>query len=108
MKVKELSLLIVEEDQTIRQLLASIVSDRHRAVTAVAPEDVGSLIMVESFDMMISRRIGLNFSAGDADDSRVGEGVTSVAPARSGVSGQIYDFRAINQGASRCHFSPRF
>jgi len=33
-KVKELSLLIVDEDQTMRQLLASLVSDRYRAVTA--------------------------------------------------------------------------
>ena len=73
----------------MRQLLASIVSDRYRAVTAVAPQDVGSLIVVESFDMMISPRIGLNFSAGDAGDSRVGEVVTSVAPIRSGVTGKI-------------------
>lgn len=106
MKVKELSLLIVDQDQTMRQLLASIVSDRYRAVTAVAPENIGSLIGVESFDMMISPRIGINFSAGDAGDSRVGEGIASVAPIRSGVTGKIYDFRAINQEASSCVINP--
>lgn len=52
--------------------------------------------------MMISPRIGINFSAGDAGDSRVGEGIASVAPIRSGVTGKIYDFRAINQEASSC------
>jgi len=67
-KVKELSLLIVDEDQTMRQLLASIVSDRYRAVTAVAPEEVGSLIAFESFDMVISPT-GMTFSAEDAADS---------------------------------------
>lgn len=106
MKVKELSLLIVDEDQIMRQLLAAFVSDRYRSVTAAAPEEVGSLIVFESFDMMISPRIGINFSAEDAGDSRVGEGVTSVAPIRSGVTGKIYDFRAINQEASSCVINP--
>ncbi len=41
MKVKELSLLIVDEDQTLRQLLAAIVSDTYRSVTTAAPEEVG-------------------------------------------------------------------
>ena len=39
MKVKALSLLIVDEDKNMRQLLAAFVSDRYRSVTAAAPEE---------------------------------------------------------------------
>lgn len=106
MKVKELSLLIVDEDKTMRQLLATIVSDRYRSVTTAAPEEVGSLIVVDSFDVMIAPRIGINFSAEDAGDSRVAEGVTSVAAIRSGVTGNTYEFRSINQDASSWVINP--
>jgi len=105
-RVKELTLLIVDEDQARRQLLASIVSDRYRAVTAAAPAEVGSLIALESFDMVISPRTGITSSAEDAADSSVAEGVTSVAAIRSGVTGQIYDFRSLNQAASIWVISP--
>ncbi|HEY2972119.1 MAG TPA: hypothetical protein VGJ48_06370 [Pyrinomonadaceae bacterium] len=54
MKVKELSLLIVDEDQTLRQLLAAIVSDRYRSVTTAAPEEVGSLLVVESLLLQVA------------------------------------------------------
>ena len=78
MKAKELSLLIVDEDKTMRQLLASIVSDRYRSVTAAAPEEVGSLIVLESFDVMIAPRIGTHSS--DGGDSRAAKvGVLSEA-----------------------------
>lgn len=50
MKVKELSLLIVNEDKGMRQQLASLVSDRYRSVTAAAPEQVISLMTSKSFD----------------------------------------------------------
>jgi hypothetical protein len=53
-KVKELSLLIVDEDQTLRQLLAAIVSDRYRSVTTAAPEEVGSLLVVESLLLQVA------------------------------------------------------
>ena len=54
MKAKELSLLIVDEDKSMRQLLAAFVSDRYTSVTTAAPEEVGSLIALESFDVMIA------------------------------------------------------
>lgn len=54
MKVKELSLLIIDEDKDMRQVLAAFVSERYRSVTAAAPEEVGSLIALESFDVMIT------------------------------------------------------
>jgi len=104
-KVKELSLLIVDEDQTMRQLLAAIVGDRYRSVTTAAPEEVGSLTVVESFDLMIAPRSGANSSAANAGDS-VAKGVTSVAAIRSAVTGKIYDFKSINQAASSWVMNP--
>ena len=44
MNAKDLSLLIVDEDKTLRQLLAAFVNDRYRSVTAVSPEELRSLI----------------------------------------------------------------
>jgi DNA-binding NtrC family response regulator len=104
-KVKELSLLIVDEDQTLRQLLAAIVSDRYRSVTTAAPEEVGSLLVVESFDVMIVPRSGTNSSAGNAGDS-LASGVMSVAAIGSAVTGKIYDFKSINQAASSWAMNP--
>jgi len=104
-KVKELSLLIVDEDQTMRQPLAAIVSDRYRSVRTAAPEEIGSLIVLESFDVMIAPRSGANSSAANAADS-VAKGVTSVAAIRSSVTGKIYDFKSINQAASSCVINP--
>lgn len=106
MKVKDLSLLIVDDDQIMRQLLAALVSDRYRSVTAAAPDEVGGLIVSESFDMMISPRFGVDFYTGDAGDSRVGEDVTPVAAIKSGVTGKIYHFRSLNQAASSWVISP--
>jgi hypothetical protein len=87
-------------------MLAAFVGDRYRSVTAAAPGDIGRMIVCESFDMMISPRIGINFSAEDAGDSRVAEGVTSVAAIRSGVTGNTYEFRSINQDASSWVINP--
>lgn len=106
MKVKSLSLLIIDEDKDMRQELAAFVSERYRSVTAAAPEEVGSLIALESFDVMITPRIGINFSAKDAGDSRVAEGVTSVAAVRSGLTGNTYEFRSLNQNASSWVINP--
>jgi hypothetical protein len=50
-KVKELSLLIVSEDKSMRQQLAALVSDRYRSVTAAAPEKLRSLMASKSFDL---------------------------------------------------------
>jgi DNA-binding response OmpR family regulator len=105
-KVKSLSLLIIDEDKDMRQELAAFVGERYRSVTAAAPEEVGSLIALESFDVMITPRIGINFSANDPADSRVAEGVTSVAAVRSGLTGNTYEFRSLNQGASSWVINP--
>ncbi|MCM3905465.1 MAG: hypothetical protein ND866_27540 [Pyrinomonadaceae bacterium] len=102
MKVKALSLLIVDKDQTMRQVLASIVSDRYRSVTAAAPEEVGRLLALESFDMMIAPRIRANSPEEEDGDSRAAERATGFAVIRSGVTGKIYEFRSINQEASSC------
>ena len=106
MKAKELSLLIVDDDQIKRQLLASLVSDRYRSVTVTAPQDAGSLMALKSFDVMVVPRIGMNLSADDDADSRIPGGVTSVAVIRSGVSGNLYEFRSINQKSSSCVTNP--
>lgn len=106
MKVKELSLLVVDEDKDMRQLLVAFVSDRYRSVTAAAPEEVGSLVALESFDMMIAHRIRANSPEEEAGDPRVAERVTGVAAIRSGVTDKIYEFRSINQEASSCVTNP--
>ena len=106
MKAKELSLLIVDDDRIMRQLLASLVSDRYRSVTVTAPQDAGSLMALKSFDVMVAPRIAMNLSADDYYDSRVAGGVTSVAVIRSGVSGNLYEFRSLKQEASSCVTNP--
>jgi hypothetical protein len=105
LKVKDLSLLIVHEDKTLRQLLAALVNDRYRSVTAAAPEELGSLITLESFDMMIAPGSVINSAAEKAGDSGMGERVT-VAAITSGLTGKIYEFRSINQNASSCVINP--
>ena len=106
MKAKELSLLIVDDDQIKRQLLASLVSDRYRSVTVTAPQDAGSLMALKSFDVIVAPRIGMSLFADDDGDSRIPGGVTSVAVIRSSVSGNLYEFRSINQESSSCVTNP--
>lgn len=98
MKVETLSLLIVDEDQSMRQLLATMVSDRYRSVTVAAPAEVGRLFALESFDVMIAPRI--QAKSEDDDDSSEAEYLRGSAAIRSGVTGNIYEFTAINQKAS--------
>ena len=54
----------------------------------------------------VAPRIGMNLSANDDGDSRVAEAAASVAFIRSGVSGNFYEFRSINQEASSCVTNP--
>ncbi|HLA10333.1 MAG TPA: hypothetical protein VJ023_07035 [Pyrinomonadaceae bacterium] len=44
MSVKQLSLLIVDDDDRMRQMMASLLSDRYRSVTAAAFAELGSSI----------------------------------------------------------------
>jgi len=74
-------------------------------VTTTALKEVGSLINVKSFDLMITSRSGANSSAANARDS-LAKGVESVAAIRSAVTGKIYDFKSINQAASSCVINP--
>jgi hypothetical protein len=106
LKAKDLSLLIVHEDKTLRQLLAALVNDRYRSVTAAAPEQLGNLITLESFDMMIAPRSVINPPAENAGDSGMAERVTTIAAITSGLTGKIYEFRSINQNASSCVINP--
>lgn len=106
MNAKELSLLIVDEDQIMRQLLAAFLSERYRLVTVAAPQDVRDLMTLESFDVMVAPRIGIILYANDDGASRAAEAPASVAVIRSSVSGNLYEFRSINQEASSCVTNP--
>jgi hypothetical protein len=106
LKAKDLSLLIVHEDKTLRELLAALVNSRYRSVTAAAPEELGSLITLKSFDMMIAPRSVINSPAEKAGDSGMAERVTTVAAITSGLTGKIYEFRSINQNASSWVINP--
>jgi len=55
---------------------------------------------------MIAPRIGINLSLNAAGDSRVAEGVTSVAAIRSGATGNTYEFRSLDQDASSWVINP--
>lgn len=105
MKVKELSLLIVNEDKGMRQQLASLVSDRYRSVTAAAPEQVISLMTSKSFELVLAPIIESNVPW-EAEDSRSAEGATAAAELRSGVTGKKYELRSVNQEASSCATNP--
>jgi hypothetical protein len=104
LKAKDLSLLIIHEDETLRQLLTALVNDRYRSVTAAAPEEPGSLIT--SFDMMIAPRSVINSPAEKAGDPGMAERVTTVVAITSGLTGKIYEFTSINQNASSCVINP--
>lgn len=105
MKVKELSLLIINDDRGMRQQLASLVSDRYRSVMAAGPEQVTSLMTSKSFDLVLAPILQTNVLE-EADDSRCAEGVTATAELRSGVTGKKYEFRSVNQEASSCVTNP--
>jgi hypothetical protein len=106
LKAKDLSLLIIHEDETLHQLLTAHVNDRYRSVTAAAPEELGSLITLESFDMMIAPRSVINSPAEKAGDPGMAERVTTVVAITSGLTGKIYEFTSINQNASSCVINP--
>ena len=106
MKVDALSLLIVDEDQSRRQVLAALVADRYRIVTAAAPAEVGRLFALESFDMMIAPRTLANSDEDEADNSSEAECLRDSAAIRSGVTGKIYQFTALNQKASSSVSNP--
>jgi hypothetical protein len=107
LKAKDLSLLIVHEDKTLRQLLAALVNDRYRSVTAAAPEELGSLITLESFDMMIAPGSVINSPAEKAArDPGMAERVMTVVAITSGLTGKVYELRSINQNASSCVINP--
>jgi hypothetical protein len=99
-KAETLSLLIVDMDQSMRQLLAAFVSERYRSVTAVAPDEIGRLIALDSFDVMIAPRIRARSAEDEVDDSSEAECLSGSVAIRSGVTGNIYEFTAINQQAS--------
>jgi len=103
-KVKELSLLIINEDEGMRQQLAALVSGRYRSVTAAAPEQVTSLLASKSFDLVLAPI--LESTGGEETDvPRRIEGVT-VSALRPGVTGRKYEFRSVNQEASGCASNP--
>jgi hypothetical protein len=103
-KVKELSLLIVDEDKSMRQQLAALVSDRYKSVTAAAPEQVTSLMVSKSFDLVLAPIIEGHVPE-EVGDSRRAEGITASA-LRSRVTGKTYEFRSVNQEASGCATNP--
>jgi DNA-binding NtrC family response regulator len=105
-KVETLALLIVDDDRNKRQMVAALVSDRYRSVTAAAPDEVGRLIAKESFDVMIARRMRGTAAEDKIDDSNETECVKETAFIRSGVTGNIYEFTAINQNASNTMSNP--
>ncbi len=106
MRAETLSLLIVDENQSMRQLLAASVCDRYRSVTAAAPDEIGRLIALESFDVMIAPRIRAKSAEDQVDDSSEAERVRGSAAIRSGVTGNIYEFTALNQKASSSVSNP--
>ena len=101
MKVKELSLLIVNEDKSMRQQLAALVSDRYRSVTATAPEQARTLMASKSFDLVLAPILE-GHVAEETDDSRQ----LAVSALRSGVTGRKYEFRSVNREASGCATNP--
>lgn len=102
MKVKELSLLIISEDQTMRQLLAALVTDRYRSVTAASPEQAASLTTSNSFDLVLEPVL----ESADADVLKQRSDVKASTELRSGVTGKRYEFRALNQNGSSSATSP--
>jgi hypothetical protein len=105
-KVDALSLLIVDENQRMRQVLAAFVSDRYRSVTAAAPDEMARLIGSEPFDVMIAPRTQTKSAKDEVYDSSAAECVGASAAIRSGVTGNIYEFTAINQRASSSVCNP--
>lgn len=100
MKVKELSLLIISEDQTMRQLLAALVSDRYGSVTAAPPEQVASLMASNSFDLVLEPMLQSTVDLKQTSD------VGAPTELRSGVTGKRYEFRSVNQRGSSCAANP--
>jgi hypothetical protein len=101
MKVKELSLLIVNEDQSIRQQLAALVFDRYRSVMAAAPEQISSVMASKSFDLVLTPILE-GHAAEEADNSSQ----LAVSVLRSGITGRKYQFRSLNPEASGCATNP--
>ena len=87
-------------------MVAALVSDRYRSVTATAPDEIGRLIAKESFDVMIARRMKGTGAEDKIDDSNETECVKEIGVIRSGVTGNIYEFTAINQNASNTVSNP--
>jgi hypothetical protein len=90
----------------MRQLLAASLCDRYRSVTAVVPDEIGKQIALESFDVMIAPRIRSKSAENEVDDSSEAEHVKGSAAIRSGVTGNIYEFTAINQNAASSVSNP--
>ena len=86
---------MIHEDETLRQLLTALVNDRYRSVTAAAPEELGSLITLESFDMMIAPRSVINSPAEKAGDPGMAERVTTVVTV---IIGPAKLYRAHHRG----------
>lgn len=102
MKAKELSLLIIIESQTMRQLLAALVSDRYASVAAAPPKQAASLMASNSFDLVL----GPVLESVDADDLQQTSDARAPTDLRSGVTGKRYEYRALNQNGSSCAASP--
>ena len=102
MKVKELSLLIISEDQTMRQLLAALVSDRYGSVTAASPEQAASLMASNSFDLVLEPVL----ESDDANDLKQRSDARASTELRSGVTGKRYEFRSFSQKGSSCAANP--
>lgn len=102
MKVKDLSLLIISENQTMRQLLAALVSDRYGSVTAAPPEQAASLMASNSFDLVL----GPMLESDDAEDLKQTSDARAPTELRSGVTGKRYEFRSVNPKGSSCAAHP--
>jgi hypothetical protein len=92
-------MLIVDQDQLMRQLLAAFLTERYRSVTVTTPQAIGGPIALKSYDVMLAPRSSMHLSANDTNHSKEREGVATVAVIRSGVSGNLYEFRSLNQEA---------
>jgi len=100
---KDLSLLIVDEDDRMRQVLASLLSDRCQSVTTAAFAELGSSIVLESFDMILVPRSESNLSKEAAGLAETGIAASAI---KSGVTGNLYDLRAIKYAASKTVLDP--
>jgi hypothetical protein len=105
-KAKGLSMLIVDQDQLMQQLLAAFLAERYGSVTVTTPQAIRGPIALKSYDVMVAPKSSMHLSADDTNNSKEREGFATVAVIRSGVSGNLYEFRSLKQEASDCVSNP--